>query len=122
VEFCEGLTRERRLEFLQSLSVLSVPMPHPEAFGMFMLEALACAVPVVQPRIGAFPEFITATGGGLCYNPADPTGLTAALRSLLQDPKAAQRLGRTGCEKVRKEYNIKGTASQILAVYQQCIQ
>ncbi len=122
VEFCEGLTRERRLEFLQSLSVLSVPMPHPEAFGMFILEALACAVPVVQPRIGAFPEIITATGGGLCYDPADPTGLTMALKSLLQDPKAAQRLGRNGCDNVRKEFNIKGMATRILAVYHKCIQ
>ena len=120
VEFCEGLTRERRVEFLQSLSVLSVPMPHPEAFGMFILEALACGVPVVQPRIGAFPEIISATGGGICYDPTDPAGLIQALKSLLLDPAAARTLGRVGCETVRKEFNIKGTAERILAVYKQC--
>ena len=95
-------------------------MPHPEAFGMFILEALACGVPVVQPRIGAFPEIISATGGGICYDPTDPAGLIQALKSLLLDPAAARTLGRVGCETVRKEFNIKGTAERILAVYKQC--
>lgn len=121
VEFCKGLTQARRMEFLQSLSVLSVPMPHPEAFGMFILESLACAVPVVQPRIGAFPELISATGGGICYDPANPSGLTQALESLLLAPKAARTFGRTGCENVRKEFNIKNTAESILEVYTQCL-
>jgi glycosyltransferase involved in cell wall biosynthesis/outer membrane protein assembly factor BamB len=121
VEFCEGLTREHRVEFLQSLTVLSVPMPHPEAFGMFILESLACAVPVVQPRIGAFPEIISATDGGLCYDPADPDGLTGALKRLLLDPGAAHQLGQTGREAIRKEFNIHTTAERILAVYKQCL-
>ncbi len=120
VEFCEGLNKEHRLKFLQSLSILSVPMPHPEAFGMFILEALACGVPVVQPRIGAFPEIITATGGGLCYDPAAPKGLIQALESLLLNPEAARTLGRTGYRNVSREFNIKRTAERILAVYKQC--
>ena len=122
VEFCEGLTREHRVEFLQSLTVLSVPMPHPEAFGMFILESLACAVPVVQPRIGAFPEIISATDGGLCYDPADPDGLTGALKRLLLDPGAAHHLGKTGREAIRKEFNIHTTAERILAVYEQYLE
>jgi len=120
VEFCEGLTKERRLEFLQSLSILSVPMPHPEAFGMFILEALACSVPVVQPGIGAFPEIITATGGGICYDPTAPRGLTEALKSLLLNPEAARTLGCTGRKNVRREFSIQRTAERILAVYKQC--
>ena len=121
VEFFEGVARERRLEFLTSLTVLSVPLPYPEAFGMFILEALACAVPVVQPRIGAFPEIIAATGGGLCYDPADPGGLTRALQSLLLDPGAAHHLGQAGREAIRKEFNIHATAERILAVYKHCL-
>jgi len=121
VEFYDGLAREQRLEFLQSLSVLSVPMPHPESFGMFILEALACGVPVIQPRIGAFPEIIEATGGGICYDPSDPAGLTRALEGLLLAPKAAQRLGHTGCENVRHKFNINRTAENILAVYKKCL-
>jgi len=120
VEFCEGLNKESRTRFLQSLSVLSVPMTHPEAFGMFILESLACGVPVVQPRIGAFPEIITATGGGICYDPADPAGLTQALEKLLLSPEVAHTLGRTGYETVRRDFNIKRTAERVLAVYQQC--
>jgi glycosyltransferase involved in cell wall biosynthesis len=121
VEFCDGLTREQRLKFLHTITVLSVPMPQPEAFGMFILEALACAVPVIQPGIGAFPEIIKATGGGICYDPAQPAALTQALKSVLTDPTTARTLGQTGHDSVRRMFNIKVTAKQILAVYQQSI-
>lgn len=121
VEFCEGLTKECRTEFLQSLSVLSVPMPHPEAFGMFILESLACAVPVVQPRIGAFPEIISTTGGGLCYDPNEPGALAMTLKSFLLNPEEAQRVGRIGCENVCKLFNVKNTAKSILKIYLQCL-
>jgi glycosyltransferase involved in cell wall biosynthesis len=35
-----------------------VPATYGEAFGLYVIEALACGVPVVQPRSGAFPELI----------------------------------------------------------------
>jgi glycosyltransferase involved in cell wall biosynthesis len=77
---------------------------------------------VVQPRIGAFPEIISATGGGLCYDPADPDGLTGSLKRLLLDSGAAHQLGQTGRVAIRKEYNIHTTAERILAVYKQCLE
>jgi glycosyltransferase involved in cell wall biosynthesis len=60
-----------RLEFLKSLSLLSVPVLAGEAFGAYQVEALASGVPIVQPNLGGFPEFIEATGGGILYEPND---------------------------------------------------
>src|SRR6185295_7812410 len=48
--------REGKLAFLRSLDVLCVPATYDEPKGMFLLEAMACGVPVVQPRRGAFTE------------------------------------------------------------------
>ncbi|MEI6563170.1 MAG: glycosyltransferase family 4 protein [bacterium] len=121
VDFCEGLDRESRLAFLHSISVMSVPMPHGEAFGMFILESLACGVPVVQPHVGAFPEIIKATGGGICYAPTDPAGLRRALENLLLNPVLAQTVGQTGLTNVQTYFNVNIMAERVMKVYQQCL-
>ena len=74
------------MRFLHGLDVLSVPTTYREPKGLYVLEALANGVPVVQPRHGSFPELIEATGGGLLVNPDDPRDLARGLRHLIDDP------------------------------------
>jgi glycosyltransferase involved in cell wall biosynthesis len=69
VEFHPNLDRAAKIAFLRSLSVFSVPARTPEAFGLYVIESLAAGVPVVQPRLGAFPELVETTGGGVLYDP-----------------------------------------------------
>lgn len=121
VEFFAGFDRTSRTEFLRSLSVMSVPMPHPEAFGMFIIEALASGVPVVQPKIGAFPELVEGTGGGICYEPNNVTALAEALERLLLDRDRAAALGRAGRETVMQRFNVKKTADRLVEIYGECL-
>jgi glycosyltransferase involved in cell wall biosynthesis len=51
------LDRGEKINFLRRLSLLSVPATYGEPKGMFLLEAMACGVPVVQPRRGAFTRW-----------------------------------------------------------------
>ena len=67
VRFLPNLTHAEKQQFLRGLSVLSVPTRAGEAFGLFVIESLASAVPVAQPNNGAFPELIELTGGGILY-------------------------------------------------------
>jgi len=99
-----SFTRPERIRFLSSLTVVSVPVPGGEAFGTFQLEAMAAGVPVVQPRLGGFPEVVEATGGGILYEPNTPEALAAALGTLLADPSRARALGRAGREAVLARY------------------
>ena len=62
----EGIGRH---EFFGKVSVVSVPVRNGEAFGIYLLESMASGVPVVQPSLGAFPEIIKGSGGGLLYTP-----------------------------------------------------
>src|SRR5213075_2319222 len=48
VEFRPNLSRQAKASFLQSLSVFSVPALYGEAFGLYLAEAWACGLPVVQ--------------------------------------------------------------------------
>ena len=117
-EFLEGFDGAQRREFLRSLSVLSVPAPRGESFGMFITEALAAGVPVVQPNVGGFPEVVEATGGGIIYDVDEPEALAAALEALLLDPDRARELGRRGHDAVFDRFGIDRMAEDFAAVYE----
>jgi glycosyltransferase involved in cell wall biosynthesis len=109
--------RAGKLALLARLDVLSVPAVYRESKGLYVLEALAAGVPVVEPRHGAFPELIQATGGGLLVDPGSPPALAAALRRLADDPGLARELGRRGRAAVAERYGAKAMAEATLAVY-----
>jgi glycosyltransferase involved in cell wall biosynthesis len=55
-EYLGTVDRETKVRFLQSIDVLSVPSGYHEPKGLYLLEAMASGIPVVQPNHGAFPE------------------------------------------------------------------
>lgn len=111
------LDRNEKIRFLQSLDLLSVPSTYNEPKGMYLLEAMANGVPVIQPRRGAFPEIIEKTSGGILVPPDDPGALAAAIASLWQDPSLAEKLGRDGSRGVREHYSVGAMAERALEVY-----
>ncbi|MCI0458070.1 MAG: glycosyltransferase family 4 protein [Gemmataceae bacterium] len=108
-----------KVRFLQGLDVLSVPTTYREPKGLYVLEALANGVPVVQPRHGSFPELLEATGGGLLVNPQDPEDLARGLRQLLDNQGHREELGRKGKEVVFQRFHAARMAQETVAVYQQ---
>jgi len=117
VDWLPNISRDHKLEFLRTLSALSVPATCGEAFGLYMIEALAAGVPVVQPRHGAFPELIADTGGGILCEPNDPEDLARALTELLLDPPHARALGASGRKAVLDRFAVRHMTEQVLAVF-----
>ena len=107
-----------KVRFLQSLDVLSVPTTYHEPKGLYVLEAWANGVPVVQPAHGSFPELIEATGGGMLVPPEDASALAAALRQLLEQPDECRRLGRRGQDAVQQRFDAATMARATLQVYE----
>ncbi|MEX2172800.1 MAG: glycosyltransferase family 4 protein [Pirellulaceae bacterium] len=108
--------RPGKLAFLRSIDVLSVPTTYREPKGLFVLEALAAGVPVVQPDHGAFPELLAELGGGLLHRPEDPQHLAERLRELLLDKERLAEFGRTGREAVHANRNQRLMAERTAAV------
>jgi len=111
------LDRAHKIEFLRNLSVLSVPSTYDEPKGIFLLEAMANGVPVVEPRRGAFPEIVNKTGGGILVEADDADSLAAGIYSLWKDPARAAELGRAGAQGVRDHYSVAQMAQRALEVY-----
>ncbi len=110
-----------KIRFLRALDVASVPTVYREAKGLPVLEALANAVPMVQPRHGSFPELLEATGGGILVEPQSVEALAAGLAALLDDRQRRLELGRRGREAVLAGFNDEVMAQRTLAVYEEMI-
>ncbi len=113
--------REHKINFLKNLDVLSVPATYDEPKGLFLLEAMACGVPVVQPRRGGFTEIVEKTGGGLLVEPDNIDSLAVGLLSIHKDRALANELGTNGYQNVRKHFTVESMADRALEVYQHLI-
>lgn len=113
-EFLPNISREEKIGFLKSLSLLSVPASYGEAFGLYLLEAMACGVPVVQPRVAAFPEILEATGGGVLVEENHPVALADALERLLLDAPKRLELGAAAFQAVHENYSMARMATHFL--------
>jgi phosphatidylinositol alpha-1,6-mannosyltransferase len=84
-----------------------------EGFGISLVEAGACAVPVVAARTGGIPETVHHEETGLLVNPEDPNQVDAAIVRLLDDRTLAQRLGSAARQLVERYYNWDRVAADI---------
>jgi glycosyltransferase involved in cell wall biosynthesis len=116
-EYRGELDRAGKIEFLRGLDVFSVPATYEEPKGIFLLEAMASGVPVVQPRRGAFREVVERTGGGVIVAADDHDALADGLLGLWQDPARAAALGAAGAAGVREHYTVGRMAEAAEAVY-----
>lgn len=116
VAWSPNLPREAKLSFLRGLSLFSVPATYAEAFGLYVVEAMACGVPVVQPESAAFPEILALGGGGECVPPRDAPALARTWQRLLADEPLRRRMGAEGRLSVEKHFSARRMADQFLQV------
>jgi len=117
VEFLPDFDYDTKLAFLRTISVLSVPEKQPVACGLYVLEALAAGVPVVEPSSGVFPELLEMTGGGVLCEPNNAASLADAMEPLLLKPDYARELGKRGRDAVFEKFNIEQTAKEMVRIY-----
>ena len=116
-EYLGTIDRQTKSRFLQSLDVLSVPSGYHEPKGLYLLEAMAAGVPVVQPNHGAFPEMLQRTGGGLLCASEKPHDVADGIHALWSDPSRAATLGVSGAAGVRAAYTVQHMTDRLLDVY-----
>jgi len=121
VRFFPNVDRAGKEAFFRSLTVFSVPALYGEAFGLYLLEAWAAGIPVVQPRHAAFPELVEATGGGVLCAPGDAAALADAVEGLLADPSRLRELGARGLAAVERGFTIESVAVQMAGVFAEAV-
>jgi glycosyltransferase involved in cell wall biosynthesis len=119
VDFHKNFEGEGRKEFFARTSMISVPVRNGEAFGIYIAESMASGIPVIQPALGAFPELISLTGGGIIYQQNNPETLMSSLKKLLDHPDNLKQLSvdaRLGAE---KNLDINKLCLDLIELYRQ---
>lgn len=118
VDFRPNVEHAEKQAFFRSLTVFSTPAHYGEAFGLYLVEAMAAGVPMVQPRTGAFPEILEETGAGLVCAADDVEDLAAKIEEVLLSPALAARLGQAGRQAAEKTYNSDAIAARLADLFQ----
>ena len=114
VRFYPNVSREAKIQFLQSLDIFSVPSVGDEPFGFYAVEALVAGVPVVLPAKSSFPELIEMSGGGVLYPPDDFLALVEVLETLCADKSRRQYLGKSGRNHAWEYFSIRRASNEVL--------
>lgn len=122
VEFLTSFGRQEKIDFLKSLSVLCVPEKQPVSCGLYVLEAMAAGVPVVQPATGVFEELIDATDGGSAVEAGDPDAFANAIQPFLLDSEYAKKVGQKGRDAIKAKFDIKLSAEKMIDVCKSVLQ
>lgn len=117
-EIIEEFEGDARHNFFKKVSLVSVPVRVGEAFGMYQLESMASGVPIVQPALGAFPEVVNVSGGGVVYEPNSPEVLSQTWAGLLNDPEKLEELSEKGYQGTKEKFNIHNHAKEIIGLYE----
>ncbi len=104
-------------KFFDSIHLLSVPVRKYDGYGLYILEANAAGIPVVQPATGAFPEIIENTKGGTIYYPDTTTELSDALLGLITDYDRRNELAINGRKTVLRDYSLEAMSKNLSGIY-----
>ena len=116
VKFIKEFSLRKRQQFLNGMTVLSVPMEQPEAFGMYLLEAMAAGVPVIEPDMGSFSEIVKKNSGVL-YHSDKSSALYEALKSLLENKNKWETISEKARQRVEEKYNLSAIAGELKESY-----
>jgi len=89
-----------------------------EAFGLVLLEAMACGLPCISTELGTGTSWIVQDGvTGRVVPPGDVEALANALGRLMDDPSKRSAMGRAGRERVEHEFTKEDMVRRVESVY-----
>jgi glycosyltransferase involved in cell wall biosynthesis len=118
VTFTSGLPDDDYAALLASAEIAVVPSLY-EGFSLPAVEHMASGTPLVASRAGALPEVVGEAA--LLVQPGDPEELSAALRTLHDDPAERARLADGGLKRVGERFAWPAVAAATAALYREVI-
>ncbi|HDR2784654.1 MAG: glycosyltransferase [Enterobacter sp.] len=122
-KFLGACSKETIIEELQSTSVFCLPSIRAkngdsEGFGLVILEAAACGVPVVTSALGGATEGIVHGKTGFRFDENNSDELALYLDTLLSDPHLMKSMGQNGRDFVEKNFDINKCTRSLETIYE----
>ena len=116
IRFLGELPWEDVVRHYQAMDVFCAPARW-EGFGLTPLEAMACGIPAIGARVGAYEALIRDGKTGSLIQADDADALTQALQDWLDDTPAREAAGRAARAHVVENHAIEAEARAIVGVY-----
>ena len=107
-------------QLLQNADLVIVPSRE-ESFGVAVLEASACGLPVIGSRVGGLPEVIRDGETGLLFPSQNAAALELCISRLITEPYTRQRMGLAGRRFVEENYSEEACLARMDALYTKLI-
>ena len=117
VEFTGSLPQEELLQHYWEADIVINPSLS-EAFGMSLVEGMACEKPVIGARVGGMTEAIAPEVTGLLFESGNANALGDAILELLSDEQRKTSMGKAGRKRVIEMFSWEQIAQSLLEQYQ----
>jgi glycosyltransferase involved in cell wall biosynthesis len=124
VRFLGVVPHEKLLERYEQGGIAAVVLPSVDIGGgchegipVALMEAMSYGIPVIGTRTGGTAELVQ-NGTGLMVEPGNSEELAVAMRSMIDNPEDAQRLGRMGRRHVEAEFNVRRTTAELVDTFE----
>lgn len=121
VVYAGKVEEQEKYELLAGCEALVLPSQF-EAQGIVFIEAWTQKKPVIGTNVGGVPYIIKDGETGLLYDYGDMDALTGHIRTILENPKEAKRLGDTGFAEVGEKWRWPVVIDRIEKVYEEAIE
>lgn len=118
-QFLGELPEQEVVAHLHAADIFCLPSHlRSEAFGLSMVEAMACGLPVVSTNIRTGVTYVNQNGvTGLTVDPESPDLLAAALKKLISDEALRKSMGQAAAERARTEFSSERMCNDLKEVY-----
>jgi glycosyltransferase involved in cell wall biosynthesis len=121
VEFLGWRTRDEVFALMKGARFVIFPSEWYETFGLVMVEAFACGVPVIAARLGAMAELVKDGCTGLLFTPGDRDDLSAKITWAATHPEEMAQMGHRGRLEYEAKYTSDGNRERLLNIYRLAI-
>lgn len=101
---------------LGSCHMIAYPTYH-EGLPKTLLEASSCSRAIVTTDVPGAREVVRHGYNGLLVPPKDPLALANAIEQLIQNPKLRRDMGRSGRERIKREFSNEVVVAQTVDIY-----
>ncbi len=107
-------------EAIRSLDIVVHASTQPEPFGMVIVEAMACAKPVIVSQAGGASELFEEERTALGYPPGDATALARQIERLAGNARLRAGLGEAARTAAEQSFRPDRMASEAIRLYAEC--
>jgi len=119
VHFCGRIAHEQLPQVLSQADILVQPSLGEESFGITLVEAMACALPVLASRQGGMAEIVLPGVTGDLLPPGEVEAWRGAIAQLLRQPDRMRALGAAGRERAVAEFTWAANAAKLERLLQE---